>query len=68
MCYDLLRVVEELEGGAKEECEVEREVRAQDEDEGEGEAMVVDGTDSDDAGAGAEDKKLASPQEEQHDE
>jgi hypothetical protein len=57
VCYDPLRVVEELEGDAKEEREVEREVRAQDE----GEAMDVDETDNEDTGADAEDEEMALP-------
>ena len=56
MCYDPLRVVEELEGGAKEECDIEREVRVQDE----GEAMDADGSDNEDTGACAEDQEMAS--------
>ena len=49
VCYDPLSVVEVLEGDAKEEREVEREVRAQ--DEGEGEAIDVVETDNADIGA-----------------
>jgi Ring finger domain len=63
VCYDPLRVEEELEGDAREEREVEREVGAGDEGEGEGEAMEVDETDNEDAGA--EDEEMAPPQEEQ---
>ena len=68
VCYDPLRVVEELEGDEKEEREVEREVRAQGEGEGEGGAMDIDETDNEDTGADAEDEEMASPQEERHDE
>ena len=46
----------ELEGDAKEEHEVEREVCAQ----GEGEAMDVGETDNEDTGADAEDEEMAS--------
>ena len=63
MCYDPLRVVEELEGDAKEERDVRREVRAQDE----GEAMDIDKSDNKHTGADAEDEEMAS-QEEQHNE
>jgi hypothetical protein len=65
VCYDPLRVVEDLEGDAREEREVEREVSAQDEDEGE--AMEVDETDNEDLGAdaGAGDEEMAPPQQEQ---
>jgi hypothetical protein len=69
VCYDPLRVVEILEGDAKEEREVEREVNAHDEAEAEAEAegMDLDETDSEDVGADpdAENEEMAPPQEEQ---
>ena len=69
VCYDPLRVVEVLEGDAREEREVEREVGAQEDGEGgsEGEAMELDETDSEDVGADpdAEDEEMAPPQEQQ---
>ena len=65
VCYDPLRVVEDLEGDAREEREVEREVSAQ--DEGDGEAMELDETDSEGVGADPdeEDEVMAPPQDEQ---
>jgi len=65
VCYDPLRFVEELEGDAREEREVEREVNAP--GEGQGEAMDVDSTDCEDAGADAdaEDEEMALPEEQQ---
>ena len=64
VCYDPLRVVEDLEGDAKEEREVEREVSAQDVAEAEG--MDLDETDSEGVGADpdAENEEMAPPQEE----
>ena len=59
VCYDPLRVVDELEGDAKEKRDVEREVRAQDE----GEAMNVDESDNENTGADAEDEEMASQEE-----
>ena len=56
MCYDPLRVMEALEGDAKEECDIEREVSAQDE----GQAMDVDDSDNEDTGTDAEDEEMAS--------
>ena len=63
VCYDPLRLVEDLEGDgdAREEREVEREVSAQDEDERE--AMELDESDSEEVGADPdeEDEEMAPP-------
>ena len=51
--------MEELEGDAKQEGDVGREVRAEDE----GEAMDIDESDNEDTGADAEDEEVASQKE-----